>query len=98
MRKQSKWGDFLFAVAVRFVCGAVLGVLASILICAPISRYAARRPLLLWVFGDEAHPRRPYYWFGAWSLGGALIAVFRIPHWQTPWYKGIRDSDDDNAA
>jgi len=29
------------------------------------------------------------------ALGGSLLAIFRIPYWQTPWYKGIRDTDDD---
>ena len=30
---------------------------------------------------------RPYYWFGAWSLGGAIIAMLGTPRWQTPWYR-----------
>jgi hypothetical protein len=88
---RSKWPDFLFTLGVRFVCGAVLGVLASILICAPMGHQAARRPLLLWVFGDEAHPHRPLYWISTWSFLGGIIAALTIPKWQTPWYR--RDPD-----
>jgi hypothetical protein len=85
-----KWPDFLFTLGVRFFCGAVLGALVGFLICAPVGRRAGGRPLIVWVLGDEAHPRRPYYWFGAWSLLGGIIAAFTVPRWQTPWHK--RDS------
>ena len=91
---RSKWPDFLFEIAVRLACGAVLGAIAGFLICAPIRGYAARHPLLLWVFGDKDHPGRPYYWFGAWSLGGAILAMLTTPRWQTPWYR--RDTTDLN--
>jgi hypothetical protein len=92
-RMRGKWPDFLFTLGIRFFCGAVLGVLASFLIfliCVPRGHRAARPPLVLWVFNDEAHAHRPYYWFGAWSLLGGIVAAFTIPRWQTPWYK--RDS------
>ncbi len=84
---RNKWPDFLFTIAIRLICGAVLSALVGLLICAPINRHAARRPLLLWVFGDKDHPLRPYYWFGAWALGGAIVTVLTTPRWQTPWYR-----------
>lgn len=91
---RAKWADFLFTLAVRFIVGAVLGALASILICAPVGRkysqHMGTNQLLLWVTGDAAHPHRFLYWVLAWSLGGAIIAMFTIPYWQTPWYKRER--------
>jgi hypothetical protein len=87
---RGKWTSFLFALGVRFLCGAVLGVLASLLIfviATPRRHRTTRPPLVLWVFNDETHPHRPYYWFGTWSLLGGMIAAFTIPRWQRPWYK-----------
>jgi hypothetical protein len=84
---RSKWLDFLFTIAVRGAFGAVLGAIAGLLFCAPTSPRTARHPLLLLVFGNKAHPWRPYFWFGAWALGGAIIALRTTPRWQTPWYR-----------
>jgi hypothetical protein len=91
---RNKWPDFLFSLAVRFLCGAVIGAIASLLICAPLGRASARRPLLLRIFGDAAHPKRPYYWIGAWSLAGGIMAALTIPRWQTPWHKYKRWNPD----
>lgn len=87
MKKHNKWPDFLFTLAVRFIVGAILGAIVSILLCAPISRYAGRRPLLMVIFGDEEHPKRPAYWIAGWTLAGAVMAMLTTPRWQTPWYK-----------
>ena len=83
---RAKWADFLFTLAVRFVCGAAMGAVASLLICVPL-RHGGRHSLLLWVVGDENHPHRFAYWVGIWSLLGGVIAMITIPPWQTPWYK-----------
>jgi hypothetical protein len=92
-RMRGKWSDFLFTLGARFFCGAALGVLASLVtffMFNPKIHRVPRPPLVVWVFDDQAHPQRPYYWFGTWALLGGIIAIFRTPRWQTPWYR--RDS------
>lgn len=85
--KQSKWPDYLFTVAVRFVFGGIFGALAALLIGYKlILRSEARNNLLVIVV-----------WFIVWALAGSIIAVLTIPKWQTPWYKSVRIRDlDDN--
>lgn len=83
---RTKWGDFLFTLVVRLIAGAVLGALASLLVCVPVRR-ASRHSLLVWVTGDADHPHRFAYWILAWAIGGSIIGVFTIPYWQTPWYQ-----------
>jgi hypothetical protein len=80
--KKSKWPDFLFTVAVRFVCGVVLGGLA----CFPFTW----RGILRGFSHDNAYG--PLVWLGLCGLAGGLAAVFTVPRWQTPWYK--RDSEE----
>jgi hypothetical protein len=80
--KKSKWPDFLFTVAVRFVCGVVLGGLA----CFPFTW----RGILRAFSHDNAYG--PLVWLGLCGLAGGLAAVFTVPRWQTPWYK--RDSEE----
>jgi hypothetical protein len=87
MKTSGEWRDFLFTLAVRGVCGALMGMLVGFLLCAPVGRAGARRPLLVWIFGDESNPNKPYYWFGAWGLIGAAIAMLTTPKWQTPWHE-----------
>jgi len=84
--ENNKWPDFLFTVAVRLICGIVLGCLALLFfnwkgVLRAFSRDSTRWPLILLVLC---------------SLAGGMIAVFTVAHWQTPWYKGIRGGDDDN--
>ena len=78
-----------------------MGSIASILVCAP-ARSGGAHPLLLWIFGDEGHPKRPFYWIGGWALAGGIVAILTTPHWQTPWYKYERlhfdDKEKDNKA
>jgi hypothetical protein len=83
---KSNWPDFLFAIGVRFFCGGFLGALAGLLLGY---RFVLRR-------FSHNDLRSVAWWLGAWALGGSLLAIFRIPYWQTPWYKGIRDTDDDH--
>jgi hypothetical protein len=80
--KPNPWPDFLFALAVRFVCGIVLGGLA----CFILSWRG-----ILWAFSRN-HTHAPLIWLGLCALAGGLIAVFTVPRWQTPWYK--RDPDE----
>jgi H+/Cl- antiporter ClcA len=85
--KQSKWPDFLFTIGVRFVCGIVLGCLACFLffwkgILRSFSHDNELGPLIIMI---------------VCGLVGGVVAIFTVPHWQTPWYKGIRGGDDDDA-
>lgn len=82
--KSNRWPDFLFTVAVRFICGAVLGVLGSVV--------AAYRRILRAFSHDNL--AAPIFWLAVCGVAGGVIAVFTIPCWQTPWYKGIRDRKD----
>ena len=80
--KKSKWPDFLFAVAVRLVCGVVFGALACLLLTwAGILRALTHN-----------HNHAVIVWLGFLGFAGGLVAVFTVPRWQTPWYK--RDTDE----
>jgi len=77
---KSKWPDFLFTLAVRFVCGVVFGVLACVLFSAlGILRTFAHN-----------HSVAPFVRMGLWGFIGGLMAVFTVPRWQTPWHKSDR--------
>jgi hypothetical protein len=80
--KKSKWPDFLFTIAVRFVCGIVLGGLA----CFVVSWRGILRAF------SHDHTQWPLVWLGICGLVGGIVAVFTVPRWQTPWYK--RNSDE----
>ncbi|SPE52897.1 hypothetical protein SBV1_1600034 [Verrucomicrobia bacterium] len=82
--KASKWADFLFTVAVRFICGVLLGCLACFLI--------SYRGILRSFSHNNA--QGPLVWLVICGLIGGLTAVFTVPRWQTPWYKGIRSRED----
>lgn len=75
--KQNPWPDFLFTLAVRFICGVVLGVLACFLFTGKG---------MLWAFSPN-HTHAPLVWLALCTLGGGLFAVFTVPRWQRPWYK-----------
>ncbi len=83
--KPNKWPDFIFTVVVRFSCGIVLGSLACLL-------FSYRG--ILRAFSHN-NIRGPLIWLVLCGLAGGIIVVFTVPHWQTPWYKGIRGRDDD---
>src|SRR5690242_8361909 len=82
-----KWADFLVTIAVRFIGGIVLGFLAC--------------PLFSWrgILRALSHDsvRVPLIWLALCGLAGGIIAVLTLPHWQTPWYKGIRGRDDGHS-
>ena len=82
--KESKWPDFLFTIAVRFVCGAVLGGLACCLF--------TWRGILQSFSRNDTYG--PLVWLGLCGLAGGIVGVFTVPRWQTPWYK--RESDAEN--
>jgi len=84
--KQSKWPDFLFTIVVRFLCGIAFGCLAWF--------FSYR--FILRAFSHN-NARGPLIWLVVCGLAGGIIAVFTVPHWQTPRYKGIRGRDDDEA-
>ena len=85
--KKNKWPDFLFTIAVRFLCGIVMGGLACFLF--------TWRGILRSFSHDNT--RGPLIWLGLCGLIGGLVAVFTVPRWQTPWYKGIGGRDDDDG-
>ena len=83
--KNSRWADFLFTVVVRFICGVALGCLALMFfnwkgVLRAFAHDDTRGPLVLLVVA---------------GLVGGIVAVVTVPHWQTPWYKGIRDRDEE---
>ena len=84
--KESKWPDFLFTIAVRFVCGLVLGALACFLF--------TWRGILQSFSRNDTYA--PVLWLGLCGLVGGIVAVFTVPRWQTPWYR--RDSDAENVG
>ena len=71
---NSKWPDFLFTVVVRFICGIVLGCLAWILFDWKGA---------LWSFARD-DTRLSLVLVVLCGLVGGIVAVFTVPHWQTP--------------
>ena len=93
-----KWSNYLSTVVIRAVWGFIIGLAVSVPIIffggSLRHHYRARRsPLVDWI--QQGNYRNLILWFGAWGLGGAVIAVATIPRWQKPWYKGVLDSDED---
>ncbi len=80
---RSKWPDFLFNVAIRFLAGAIAGGVAGGLIYSSLNRSAGGRPLLEWVSGETAHPHGLYYWLGGWSLAGGIFVLLTARGWLT---------------
>ncbi len=84
---MNKWPDFLFTLFVRFLCGVLLGGLVCV-----IFSYRG----ILRAFSHD-NTRAPLIWLGICALVGGIVAVVKTPYWQTPWYKGIRGREDDQA-
>lgn len=76
---KSKWPDFLFAVGVRLVCGVILG--------GGMGLYFGWRTILKWEAGERTS--WIVWWLIAWAVGGGIVCACTVPHWKTPWYKGI---------
>lgn len=85
---NKRWSDFLFAFVVRVVCGSVLGAMAGLLFGWRMVLRRAARDDGWWIA----------LWFLAWATGGALVAVFTMPYWKRPWYKGVGVSDDERLS
>jgi hypothetical protein len=85
---KKRWPEFLFNVGVRALCGLIIGFLAGLLLNWEFNLHEA----------SHDHTRRVLVWLLACTMGGALVAILSVPHWQRPWYKGIRDPDDGRAA
>lgn len=75
--KRNPWPDFLFTLAVRFLCGVILGGLA----CFILSWRGILRSF------SHDHTQSPLIWLGLCALAGGVIAISTVPRWQTPWYK-----------
>jgi len=84
---KSKWMVFLFTMAIRFTAGLVLGGLACLLF--------TWRGILRAFTHNDVHG--PLAWLVVGALIGSLVAVFTVPTWQTPWYKGIQSRDENDA-
>ena len=82
--KNSKWPDFLFTIALRFVCGGVIGGLACFLF--------SWRGILRAFSHNNLH--WPLVWLGLCVLAGGLVAIFTVPRWQTPWYRRVSHALD----
>jgi len=83
-----RWSDFLFTIGVRAGCGFVIGGLAGLLFGWRLILERAARDDMRFVA----------LWLSTWALTGALVAMFRIPHWLKPGYKGVRDPDQQQAT
>jgi hypothetical protein len=83
-----RWPDFLVAVAVRLFCGFILGALAGL--------FFGWKVVLRWEAHDKMRPL--VLWLVGWAVGGAVIAVLRIPFWQTPWYTPVTKSTGDHTS
>jgi hypothetical protein len=83
---MTKWPDFFFTLAVRFVCGVVLGAGACVIF--------TYRGILRAFSHDDT--RAPLIVLCVSAFVGGVIAVFTTPHWQTPWYKGVRMRDEED--
>jgi hypothetical protein len=70
------------------LCGLVIGGLTGLVLGWRIILRRAAQGDTRWIV----------LWLLAWAVGGAVIAVLRIPQWQRPGYKGIRDADDDRET
>jgi hypothetical protein len=81
---NSKWPDFIFTVAVRFVSGAVLGGVAC---------FFFTWKGILRAFSHE-NTQGPVIWLGLCGLAGGIVAIFTVPRWQTPWYKRESEAPD----
>jgi len=95
-----KWSDYLSTAIMRAVFGAIIGIVISVPLIffgGSMGRhYGGKRSLLVgWI--QDGNYRALLFWFGAWGIGGAIIAVVTIPRWQTPWYKGVLDDEDDQT-
>jgi hypothetical protein len=85
--KRNPWPDFFFTVVVRFIGGALMGGLACVVI--------GHRALLRSLAHDNM--QTPILWLAAAGTVGGLAGAFTTPYWETPWYKGIRDRDDEDT-
>jgi hypothetical protein len=85
--KRSKWPDFLFTIIVRFICGSLLGGLACV--------FFTYKGILRSFSHDNTHG--PLIWLSLCCAAGGIVAVFTVPYWQTPWYKGVRSRNDDET-
>jgi hypothetical protein len=96
-----KWSDYLSTAIVRAISGSIIGALVSVpLIFFGRARHVPHgqrvSPLLDMI--QNGHYLALILWFGAWAVGGALVAVLTIPRWQTPWYKGVLDDEGGKTA
>jgi hypothetical protein len=90
MRRKNHWPDYLFTVAVRIffgvLYGAGAGLLAGFSVVWGIYWHAQHvGAQMIWHWGKDYTTERLMWWFAAWCVLGAAIAVWRIPDWQRPW-------------
>jgi uncharacterized membrane protein YedE/YeeE len=83
--KKSKWPDFFLTIAFRFIGGMILGFGAGMIFTYRVMLRAFSRN----------HISGPVIWLGVCGLVGGIIAACKTPYWQTPWYKGIDNEEDE---
>lgn len=77
-----------FTMAIRIVCGFVLGCLACLVFFWKGILKSA----------SHDHPAGPLYLMLGCGVIGSIVTAVTVPDWQRPWYKSIRDRSRDDGA
>ncbi len=84
---KNRWSEFLFNIGVRAFCGLVIGFLTGAVVNWRMNLHEA----------SHGHMRWLAVWVLACTVTGAVVAALSVPHWQVPWYKGIRPPENDRT-
>ena len=93
MKSSGDWSNYLSIVFIRALGGGIVGGVAGLFF--GIGRRGRGGFILKHLADDKITP--VILWFAAWIIGGAIVATFTIPHWQTPWYKGDHQHDNNDT-
>lgn len=78
---MNTWGDFIFALAVRFIGGAILGIIASVVLGYRV------------VFNEFSRDETGtvVMRLAIWGVVGGGICMCTTPSYTWPWRKSRRD-------